>query len=207
MSPGVVSWTPSAPRWYLTSPVPPSGLPTTASIVRSPSNSRSRLSYGWPERVREDAEPPAMRHAHHDLVGARARGDPDRLVEHRHEHVEPLDRELLLPEERAPQVLLERLHLGQAPQQAPFPFSAQRLLIATGLDRLTQPHTLLVVRDVLDLVRAGAAVDLLESRQHVGERLAGHVEAEQVGRDPLLELPRQRRLEPQRLERRISDRW
>ena len=40
-SPDPVARTPVAERWYLTSPVPPSSFVTTASIVRSPSNSRS----------------------------------------------------------------------------------------------------------------------------------------------------------------------
>ena len=39
---------PCAARWYLTSPVPPSGSAVTASIVRSPSNSRRMYSYGIP---------------------------------------------------------------------------------------------------------------------------------------------------------------
>ncbi len=39
-SPDSVLRVPVAERWYLTSPVPPSSLTTTASIVRSPSNSR-----------------------------------------------------------------------------------------------------------------------------------------------------------------------
>ena len=71
---------------------------------RSSARPRTRAgsySYGRPERVREHVEPAAVRHAEHDLVRAVLGGELDRLVEHRHEHVEPLDRELLLAEERA----------------------------------------------------------------------------------------------------------
>jgi len=49
-SPAGVVRVPRAPRWYLTSPVPPSGSATTASIARSPSNSRRIDSYGRPIR-------------------------------------------------------------------------------------------------------------------------------------------------------------
>jgi hypothetical protein len=50
-----------------------------------------------------------MRHTDHDLVRAILGREPDRFVQHRHHHVEAFDRELLLAEECAPQVLLERL--------------------------------------------------------------------------------------------------
>ena len=55
-----------------------------------------------------------MRHADHDLVRADVGGDLDRLVEHRHHHVEALERELLLAEERAAQVVLHPLDLRSA---------------------------------------------------------------------------------------------
>ena len=119
ISPDAVACIPSAPRWYLTSPVPPSGVPTTAWIVRSPSNSRRISSYRWPDRVREHAQAPAVGHTDHDLVGAALGGELERLVEHRHHHVEALGGEQLLPEERAAQVGLERLRPRQALEQEP----------------------------------------------------------------------------------------
>ena len=69
-----------------------------------------------------------MRHADHDLVGAALGGEADRLVEHRHEDVHPLQRELLLAEERASQVLLEALDLRQAAQE-------REALLGLGLAR------------------------------------------------------------------------
>ena len=75
------------------------------------------LLVGAVDDVREDVEPAPVRHADHDLVRARFGSELDGLVEHRHEHVEALDRELLLPEEGAPQVVLEALDLGQPPQE------------------------------------------------------------------------------------------
>ena len=64
-----------------------------------------------------------------------------------------------------------------------------------------------MVGDVLDLVRAGAAVGLLELRQNVGERLSGEVHAEQPRRDLILELRRQRRNEALGLEGWVADRF
>ena len=69
--------------------------------------------------VREHVEPAAVRHAEHDVLGAVHRGELDRLVEHRHEQVEPLDRELLLAEEAPAQVRLEALDLAEAAEQPP----------------------------------------------------------------------------------------
>jgi hypothetical protein len=68
---------------------------------------------GPPNDVREDVQTAAVRHSHHDVLRAAPSGELDRLVEHRHQHVEPLDRELFLAEECALQVLLEHLHLAE----------------------------------------------------------------------------------------------
>ncbi len=48
------------------------------------------------EVVGEHVEPAAVGHADHDLAGALAGRELDQLVDHRHGHVEALDRELLL---------------------------------------------------------------------------------------------------------------
>ena len=115
---------------------------------------------GAAEHMREHVQPAAMRHAEHDLVAALLRGEPDRLVEHRDHHVEPLDRELLLAEEGPAQVALEAFDLGQALEQAALVVRVERLVVAPRLDHRPQPDALLVVGDVLELVGAGAAVDL-----------------------------------------------
>ena len=73
---------------------------------------------GAADRVREHVQPAAVRHAEHHLAGACTRGAVHHLVEHRHDHVQALDRELLLPEEGLVQVALERLHLGQPLEQS-----------------------------------------------------------------------------------------
>ena len=92
---------------------------------------RVRASDGMGQHV----ETPSMGDTDHDLVGAAGGGQLDRLVEHRHERVEPFDRELLLPDERAPQKRLEGLDLCQ-PREECEPFlRRERLAEATRLDR------------------------------------------------------------------------
>jgi hypothetical protein len=63
--------------------------------------------------VRDHVQAPSMRHPEDDLPRASGRGQLDRLVEHGNHRVEAFDRELLLAEERAPQVPLEALHLRE----------------------------------------------------------------------------------------------
>src|SRR4029434_6847240 len=98
------------------------------------------------------------------LVRATLGPDLDRLVEHRDHHVEPFDRELLLAEELPLEVVLEAFDLGQPLEQLPPLVGAQRFSVEAGLDRIPQPHALLMVRDVLDLVRDRSAIDLAQLR-------------------------------------------
>ena len=66
---------------------------------------------------------------------------------------------------------------------------------AARLDRLAEPDALRVVRDVLDLVRDRARVDLAQAREGLEQRLARDVQPEHARGDPRLELGRQRRAE------------
>ena len=158
------------------------------------------------EHVCEHVQSPAVCHPEDNLVCSFLGGDCNRLVEHGNHHVQALDRELLLPEERAAQIALETLDLREPLEQAAFLVRGQRLAVATRLDHGAQPHPLLVVGDVLDLVGARAAVDLAKAREDVGRGLAGDVHAEERGRDPRLQLRGQRGVEPLGLERRVADR-
>src|SRR5207237_4574768 len=117
--------------------------------------------------------------------------------------VEALDRELLLAQERAPEVALEALDLGYAGEEAALLVGRERRPVAARLDRPPEPDPLLVVGDVLELVGDPPAVGLAQQRQGLGERLAADVGAEEPGGDARLELRRQRRDEPLRLERRV----
>jgi hypothetical protein len=132
-----------------------------------------------PDRVREHVQTPAVRHADHDLVRAGRRGELDRLVEHRHHRIQPLERELLLPEERPAQVLLEALGAGDSLEQPNALLVGERRAIPARLDRLPEPHALGVVGKVLDLVRDRAAIHLAQRGQGLTQRLTGHVDAEQ----------------------------
>ena len=158
------------------------------------------------EGMSEDVQPSAVCHSDHDLVRAALRRKLDGLVEHRDDDVQPLDRELLLAEEGAPQVLLERLDARELGEQL-LPFvDRERPSVPAGLDRLPQPHALLVVGDVLDLVRDRPAIGLAKPRKRVGERLARDVEAQHGRGDARLQLRRQLRDQALGLERRVSGR-
>ncbi len=156
--------------------------------------------------VREHVETAAVRHADHGLVRTALGGEPDRLVEHRHEHVEPLDRKLLLPEERLAQICLEPADLGQAGQERELLLVGERLAVAAGLDRLAEPDALLEIGDVLDLVRDRLAIRLLQPGQRVRERVSLDVCPQQPRRDARLQLRRQLRVHALRLERGIAGR-
>ena len=156
--------------------------------------------------VDEHVEAPAMGHADHDLVGAGGGGDLDRLVEHRHHRVETLERELLLAEEGAAEVLLEALGPRDAVEQPHALLGGQRLPVAAGLDRLPEPDALGVVGEVLDLVGDRAAVDLAQGGQRLPQRLAGDVDAEQLGGDARLQLRRERRDQPRLVEGGVAER-
>jgi hypothetical protein len=156
--------------------------------------------------VGDHVQPPAVRHAEDDVAGAARRSECDRLVEHRHHRVEPLDRELLLTEERAAEVALEPLDLGEPLQEETLLVGSEGLPVATRLDRLAEPHALLVIRDVLDLVGERPAVHRLEARQRVGERVSRAVEPKETSRDARLEVLRQPGHEPVGIERRVAGR-
>ena len=129
------------------------------------------------------------------LVRAAPRRELDSLVEHRNEDIETLDGELLLADEGTSQIRLERLHLGE-PEEERAPLLGRQLFPeSAGLDRLPQPHALGVIGDVLDLVRDRPRIDLAQSRESVAKRLARHRQTEQLGRNPSLQLGRERRLQ------------
>src|SRR5256885_2222152 len=107
---------------------------------------------GAAEVVREHVEPAAVRHADHDLAGAVGRGELDELVEHRHRHVEALDRELLLTQVGLVHEALEGVDLDEALEQRLLLVGGQRLAELSGLDLRAQPGALAVRGDVLDLV-------------------------------------------------------
>ena len=143
------------------------------------------------EAVREHVEPAAVRHAQDHLARAVGGRELDHLVEHRHGHVEPLDRELLLAEVGLVHEALERVDLRQPAQQRALLLVRQRGAERARLDLLAQPGALAVRRDVLDLVGDRPAVGLAQVREGVRERGARDVGAQDLGRDPGHQLRRQ----------------
>ncbi len=138
---------------------------------------------GPPEVVRKHVQPAAVCHPHDDLLSADAGCQLDQLVEHRHGHVQPLDRELVLAEVGLVHEALERIHLDQPLEQRLALLDPKRLAEGAGLDLLAQPHALAVRGDVLDLIGDRAAVGLAQVRQSLGKRLARHVHAQDARRD------------------------
>src|SRR5258707_834735 len=101
----------------------------------------------------EDGEPATVGHAEDDLPGAGPAGQGDQLVEHRHDRVEPLDREDLLAQIRFLDEALEFEDVDQAAQQTALLVLGERLAVGAGLDHLAQPGPLLVRGGGLELAR------------------------------------------------------
>ena len=146
---------------------------------------------GAAEVVREHVQAPAVGHPDHDLLAAVDRRQLDQLVEHRHGHVEALDRELVLAEVGLVHEALQRVDLRQAPEQRLLLLARQRLAEGAGLDVLAQPHPLAMGGDVLDLIRDRAAVGLAQVRQRVGQGRPRHVHVQDLRGDLRRDLGRQ----------------
>ncbi len=150
---------------------------------------------GAAEVVGQDVEPAAVGHPDDDLLTPVRGRQLDQLVEHRHGHVQPLDRELVLAQVGLVHEALERVDLDQPFEQRAALFAGQLVAEGSGLDVLAQPHPLAVGGDVLDLVGDRAAVGLGEVGERVREGRPGHVHLEDAGGQFGLDLGRQ----PERL--------
>ncbi len=122
---------------------------------------------GPPEHVDDDVEPAAVRHAEHDLARAGGGRPLDRQVEHRHQHVGPLDGEPFRSQVRAMDELLERLDFRQPLQQTAPRRRFQRVQQRAGLDLLPQPLLPLRILQVLVLEANGARVGRAQPFEHV----------------------------------------
>ena len=165
---------------------------------------RQDLRVGSADRVREHVQPPAVRHAHEDVAHASVRGQAERLVEHRDQRVEPLDREALRAQERAVDVRLERLGVGEPAEDPLLLLGGQGAAVLARLHPVAQPHALLVVGDVLDLVGDRAAVRLAQVRERLGKGRTRYLDPQDVRGDLLHHLRRQ--ANRRRLERGVADR-
>ena len=133
--------------------------------------------------VSEDVEATTVGHADDYFPSAPGGGELGQLVDHRHRHVQALDRELLLPQVGLVHEALEGVDLGQPLEQGLLLVAGQRMAELPGLDRLAQPQTLAVRRDVLDLVGDRAAVGLVQVGQGLGKSGAGDIHTQDPGRD------------------------
>ncbi len=97
---------------------------------------------------------------------------------------------------------LERFDRRQAREQPALLVGGERLAMLAGFDHLAQPEALLVAPEVLELVRDGAAVDVLQRRVGLGEGLPRDIDAQHLGRDLRHVLGCQ--AERSRIERRIA---
>jgi hypothetical protein len=99
---------------------------------------------------------------------------------------------------------LQRVHPGQLAEQLPALGVGERRPVLARLDHPPQPHPLLAVRDVLDLVGDCAAVRLPQPRHDVGQRLAADVRLQHARRNAVHDLGAQA-VAPG-LQRRLADR-
>ncbi len=142
---------------------------------------REDLVVGLAEHVRHHVQAPAMRHADERLPDAGLGRLGNHLVEDRHEHVEPLDREPRLARERAVQEPLERLDVRQPVEQRNRIDRIGRRAIPSRLDRLAQPLPFLRNEDVRDVVARRRTVNRPQPLDDVPHRVCafGHGTIEQ----------------------------
>ena len=149
-------------------------------------------------------EPAAVGHPDDHLARSALGGEDDRLVEHRHRHVEALDRELLLAQVGLVHEAFERVDRDQALEHAAALLVGERLAEGAALDPLPQPDALAVAGDVLDLVGQRAGVDLAQEGKRLGEVVTRDVDPQDLRRDAAHH--RLGEVDGVRVQRRVPDR-
>ena len=134
------------------------------------------------EHVREHIDAPAVRHADHDILGARRRRARDRGVEHRDEGVGPLDGEALVPLVGPAEETLETVDVRQSTEQCELLFIRERAPHRAPLHLLAEPGALLFLFDVLELEADPRCVERAQMRDRV-RRGAVLAESERRPRD------------------------
>ena len=123
---------------------------------------------GQSHDVGQHVQTPAVRHPHEHLSRPAPPRAPDDPAHHRHEHVESLYGEALLPEVGAVQERLESLHAGQPLEARLRPLAAHQEPVAVRLDVVHEPVALGRVLHLVEFVADRAAVDLLEAVHDLG---------------------------------------
>ena len=125
------------------------------------------------EHVRHHVQAAAVRHADQDVPDPGLGRLADHLVQHRDEHVEPLDREAGLAGEGALQEALERLDLRQPIEQGSRVDRIGRRAETPGFGRLPQPLALRRHEHVRVVVAGRRTVDPTQRLDGVVRRRAG----------------------------------
>ena len=120
------------------------------------------------EHVRHDVQAAAVGHADEDVARAGFGRVANHLVEDRHEHVEPLDREPRLAGERPLEEALERFDFREPIEQRHRIDRIGRRAEAAALDRLAQPLALVGNEHVRQVVPGRGAVDAAERLDDLG---------------------------------------
>src|SRR5690348_1230668 len=118
------------------------------------------LLRGFVEDVCEHVQPAALPHA--DDPGPRSHASTalDRLVDHRHQRVEALDREALDVDEGEPEEPLEAIDLGQPLEHVTLLVRRERRGHTPLLDLATEPVALRLLLEMIELEADRAAVQL-----------------------------------------------
>src|SRR4051812_408549 len=137
--------------------------------------------------LREHVEPPAVRHAEHDLLHAEIAAALDDLLQRRDERLSPVEAEALGAGELDVAEFFETLRLDQLVEDRALALAGEGDLLVGALNALLNPALLLRVRDVHELdahrLAVGAAQDCddlahgagFETEDLVEEYLAIHV--------------------------------
>ena len=183
LSPEPATNSPSAPRWYFTSPEP-----WTVRGSMLPSNSRKIWLYFLPTMLASMLSRPRWAMPMHDLVEAGLGGGLADLVDQRDGGLAALEAEALLADELGLQEGLERLGLVELEQDAQL-LLAGRLHVRL-LDALLDPAALVGIHDVHVLDAGGAAVGVAQDAEDVAQlHEAAALAAEGAGRELAVEVP------------------
>ena len=126
---------------------------------------------GLVHRVRENVQPAAVRHAHHDFFRAEGSALFDQRVEQRNQRFGAFDRESLFAEEPGVQEFFERLGRDQQFENAPRFVRRKCRAIENRLHPLLEPRPLLLVRDVHELDAERSAIRRLQLCEQIAKRL------------------------------------
>ncbi len=121
------------------------------------------------EKIHQDVQAPAMRHADHDLLDFRATALLDEIIEERQERVAAFEREALLADVAGVEIALQPLGGSELPEDVALLLRREALLQHAGLELILQPEPLPRLRHVRELGPDRAAIDGLELVQDVAQ--------------------------------------